>query len=70
MQNTNAYVGTEERERTPNEGIRAGNWGEPKEDRGLLITLYSLVVLKDLGLDQQRVPNHGTVTSPLGGTMP
>jgi hypothetical protein len=29
----------------------AGNWGEPKEDRGLLITLYSLVVLKDLGLD-------------------
>jgi hypothetical protein len=31
---------------------RAGNWGEPKEDRGLLITLYSLVVLKDLGLDQ------------------
>jgi hypothetical protein len=30
---------------------RAGNWGGPKEDRGLLITLYSLVVLKDLGLD-------------------
>ncbi len=38
----------------------AGNWGEgprgwrddlPKEDRGLLITLYSLVVLMDLGLD-------------------
>ena len=29
----------------------AGNWGGPKEDRGLLITLYSLVVLKDLGLD-------------------
>jgi hypothetical protein len=29
----------------------AGNWGERKEDRGLLITLYSLVVLKDLGLD-------------------
>ncbi len=38
----------------------AGNWGEglrgwrddlPKEDRCLLITLYSLVVLKDLGLD-------------------
>ncbi len=23
----------------------------PKEDRGLLITLYTLVVLKDLGLD-------------------
>ena len=30
---------------------RAGNWGGPKEDRGLLITLYSLVVLRDLGLD-------------------
>ena len=30
---------------------RAGNWGGPKEDRGLLITLYSLVVLMDLGLD-------------------
>ncbi len=39
---------------------RAGNWGEPpahfrpdlpKEDRGLLVTLYTLVVLKDLGLD-------------------
>jgi hypothetical protein len=38
----------------------AGNWGEgprgwrddlPKEDRSLLITLYSLAVLKDLGLD-------------------
>src|SRR5579864_5274487 len=29
----------------------AGRWGGPKEDRGLLITLYSLVVLKDLGLD-------------------
>ena len=38
----------------------AGNWGGsprgwrddlPKEDRGLLITLYSLVVLKELGLD-------------------
>ena len=28
-----------------------GNWGGPNEDRGLLITLYSLVVLKDLGLD-------------------
>jgi hypothetical protein len=28
-----------------------GNWGGPKEDRGLLITLYTLVVLKDLGLD-------------------
>ena len=30
---------------------RAGNWGGPKEDRGLLTTLYSLVVLMDLGLD-------------------
>ncbi len=30
---------------------RAGNWGKPNEDRGLLITLYSLVVLMDLGLD-------------------
>jgi len=29
----------------------AGHWGGPKGDRGLLITLYSLVVLKDLGLD-------------------
>jgi hypothetical protein len=29
----------------------AGNWGGPKEDSGLLITLYSLVVLMDLGLD-------------------
>jgi len=29
----------------------AGNWGGPAEDRGLLITLYSLVLLKDLGLD-------------------
>ena len=38
----------------------AGKWGGsprgwrddlPKEDRGLLITLYALVVLKDLGLD-------------------
>jgi len=29
----------------------AGNWGGPNEDRGLLITLYTLVVLKDLGLD-------------------
>jgi hypothetical protein len=29
----------------------AGNWGGPKEDRGLLITLYSLTVLMDLGLD-------------------
>jgi hypothetical protein len=30
---------------------RAGNWGGPSEDRGLLITLYALVVLKELGLD-------------------
>jgi hypothetical protein len=29
----------------------AGNWGGPQEDRGLLVTLYSLVVLMDLGLD-------------------
>ena len=38
----------------------AGNWGRPpahfrpdlpKEDRGLLIALYTLIVLKDLGLD-------------------
>jgi hypothetical protein len=29
----------------------AGNWGGPNEDRGLLVTLYSLVALKDLGLD-------------------
>jgi hypothetical protein len=30
---------------------RTGNWGVPKEDRGLLVTLYSLVVLMELGLD-------------------
>jgi len=29
----------------------AGHWGGPQEDLGLLITLYSLVVLMDLGLD-------------------
>ncbi|MEP7362660.1 MAG: hypothetical protein ABI972_05345 [Acidobacteriota bacterium] len=29
----------------------AGTWGAPHEDRGLLATLYTLVVLKDLGLD-------------------
>ncbi|HZQ25618.1 MAG TPA: hypothetical protein VFA89_22705 [Terriglobales bacterium] len=29
----------------------AGHWGGPKQDLGLLITLYALVVLKDLGLD-------------------
>jgi hypothetical protein len=30
---------------------RAGNWGGPDEDQGLLTTVYSLVVLMDLGLD-------------------
>ena len=29
----------------------AGKWGGLKQDRGLLITFYSLVILKDLGLD-------------------
>jgi hypothetical protein len=29
----------------------AGKWGGPKEDPGLLISLYSLVVLMDFGLD-------------------
>lgn len=29
----------------------AGNWGGPGEDRGLLVSLYTLVALKDLGLD-------------------
>jgi len=29
----------------------SGHWGGPQENRGLLITLYSLVVLMDLGLD-------------------
>jgi hypothetical protein len=29
----------------------AGNWGGPNEDRGLLVTFNSLVILKDLGLD-------------------
>jgi hypothetical protein len=29
----------------------AGNWGGPQEDRGLLVTLYSLVVLMDVGLN-------------------
>ena len=28
---------------------RAGNWGGPQEDGGLLMTLYTLVVLMDLG---------------------
>jgi hypothetical protein len=31
----------------------AGKWGAPDEDRGLLITLWSLTVLKDLGLDPE-----------------
>ena len=35
---------------------RAGNWGGPNEDRGLLTTLYSLVVLMDLGLDPASQP--------------
>jgi hypothetical protein len=30
---------------------RNGKWGGRNEDRGLLITFYSLVILKDLGLD-------------------
>ena len=29
----------------------AGNWGRPEEDRGLLVTIYTLVLLMDLGLD-------------------
>src|SRR3954451_22255666 len=29
----------------------AGNWGGPREDGGLLVTLYTLVALQDLGLD-------------------
>ena len=29
----------------------AGNWGRPEEDRGLLLTLYTLVLLMELGLD-------------------
>jgi len=49
-----------ERARVANEGwgaqllarqSRNGKWGGAKEDRGLLITFYSIVVLKDLGLD-------------------
>ncbi len=38
---------------TGNWGVGPRGWREdlPKEDRGLLITLYSLVVLMDLGLD-------------------
>ncbi len=30
-----------------------GHWGSAKEDRGLLTTLYSLAVLKDMGLDPE-----------------
>jgi hypothetical protein len=50
----------EERARVASEGwgsrllalqSAAGDFGGPGEDRGLLVTLYSLVVLKDLGLD-------------------
>ncbi|MGH9743046.1 MAG: hypothetical protein ACRD51_11935 [Candidatus Acidiferrum sp.] len=29
----------------------AGSFGRPKDDRGLLVTLYSLVLLKDFGLE-------------------
>jgi hypothetical protein len=35
---------------------RAGSWGGPQEDRGLLVTLYSLVVLMELGLDPASKP--------------
>jgi hypothetical protein len=35
---------------------RAGNWGGRNEDRGLLTTLYSLVILMDLGLDPDSKP--------------
>ena len=34
----------------------AGHWGGPNEDRGLLTTLYTLVALKDLGLDPASKP--------------
>ena len=37
---------------------RAGNWGLPKEDRGLLTTLYSLVVVMELGLDPASKQAH------------
>jgi hypothetical protein len=49
-----------ERSRVANEGwggkllslqSPGGHWGGPHEDQGLLITLYSLVALMDLGLD-------------------
>lgn len=51
---------------------RAGTWG--KQDRGLLVTLYSLVLLMDLGLDpaskqarrmMERVEKH-LIFQPLG----
>jgi hypothetical protein len=51
---------TAERSRIATEGWGAqllarqasdGRWGGPKEDRSLLITFYSVVVLKDLGLE-------------------
>ena len=35
-----------------------GNWGSPQEDRGLLVTLYSLVMLMDLGLDPDSEQAH------------
>ena len=35
---------------------RSGNWGGRNEDRGLLVTLYTFVVLKDLGLDPASKP--------------
>lgn len=34
----------------------AGNWGGPKEDRGLLATPYRLIVLTDLGFDPASKP--------------
>jgi hypothetical protein len=37
---------------------RAGNWDGPNEDRGLLVTLYSLVVLMDLGLEPASKQAH------------
>jgi hypothetical protein len=36
----------------------AGNWGGQREDRGLLVTLNTLVVLKDLGLDPASKPTR------------
>jgi len=34
----------------------SGHWGGAQKDRGLLITLYALVVLKDLGVDPDSKP--------------